>query len=470
MLLQDFSERVRSGELVMDFVSVEISQLTETGIKLEGHGLLKINAIGALTCDIICTKAENLVLEQFGASYPADYEDLNQILKFRAVDLSGRVWMGENFSLRLRMLRSKTPFKFSILLSEIVHKHKQTTPLQQDNYLWFESLEHSRVPKNKTNSIDDSLIGQSMSWNQTDFDLGNFKASIIDNKDYTTVYANGIFDVDNLYSALKFYVGFTSGTMPNAYVMTTRTGNDVHHHIRSINKKINKTTIPQPIDELLMLGDGEWNNPYHYELLNNILHVQDKFPEFFASTVSQWKRVWQGFNAQQSITALTLTVSIEGLLIDLFIPQLEKDGKDPEFEQQKKEIITLLGAAEIKPQHLETIVKSVQRWGNIHANSALTLLAEKGLITKKEVQAWKDLRNSSAHPKLSEMTIEREIKERTRLTLCLNLYYKLNLNIYGYAGGHIVYNPNETMSTMFPSVDIFDMYGAKSFLPNDEHS
>lgn len=468
MQLQDFSERVRSGELVMDFVSVEISQPSEAGIKLEGHGLLKIDATGALICDIICTKAENLVLDPFGASYPLDYEDTKQTLKFRAVDLSGRVWTGENFSLRLRMLRSKTPFKCSIFLSEIVHKHKQTIPLQQDNYLWFESLEHSRIPKNKTNTIDDSLAGQSMSWNQTDFDQGDFKASIIDNKDYTTVYANGIFNVDNLYSALKFYIGFTSGTMPNAYVMTTRTGDDVYHHIRSINKKINKTTIPHPIDELLMLGDSKWNNPYHYELLNNILYVQGKFPEFFDSTVSQWKRVWQGFNAQQSITALTLTVSIEGLLIDLFIPQLEKDGKDPIFEQQKDEIIALLGGTEIKPEHLETIVKSVQRWGNIHANAALTILAEKGLITKQEVQAWKDLRNSSTHPKFSEMTIEREIKERTRLTRCLNLYYKLNLNIYGYAGGHIVYDPNETISTMFPSINIFDLHGAKSALPNDE--
>ncbi|MFW9103194.1 hypothetical protein ACOI8A_24055 [Pseudomonas sp. P4795] len=468
MLAKDLSEEVRSGELVIDFVSIEISQLAEAGIKIEGHGILKINAGGALVCDVICTKAENLVLEKFGTNYPLDYGDSKQTLRFKAVDLSGKVWVGENFSLRLRMLRVQTPFKFSIFLSEIVHKHKQDLPLQQHNYLWFESFEYSRIPKNKTNTIDDSLTGQSMTWNQTDFDLVDYKVSIIDNKYYTTIYANGVFDVEDLYSALKFYVGFTSGTMPTAYVMTTRTGSDVFHHIRSINKKINKTIMPHPIDELLMLGDGKWNNSCHFELLNNILYVQDKFPQFFDSTVSQWKRVWQGFNAQQSITALALTVSIEGLLIDLFIPKLERDEDSPEFEQQKERIIKLLAETEINPLHLETIVKSVQRWGNIHANAALTILAKKGLITKQEVQAWKDLRNSSTHPKFSEMTIEREIKERTRLTRCLNLYYKLNLNIYAYTGGYIVYDSNETMSTMFPQVSIFDLYGGKSDLPNNQ--
>lgn len=466
--LKDFSQDVRSGEMVIDFVSIEILQSAANGINLEGHGLLKIDDNGVLACEFVCVKAKNIVLEQFSASYPADYEDPDQTLNFKAVDLQGRTWLAKHFSLHLNMLRNTTPFKCSFFLSEIVHQHKQSIPVHSENHLWFECLEFSRVPKNKTNTIKDSLAGESFNKNQTDFDLGEFKVSIVDNIGFTTVHAAGKLDVNNLYAALKFYIGFTGGTMPNAYVLTTRTGEDVSHHIRSINKKINMTVIPHPIGERLMLGEDVWNDPYHHELLINILFVQDKFPVFFNSTVTQWKRVWQGYNAELSITSLALTVSIEGLLIDLFIPKLEEERRNEEFEKKKEEIIEMLGQLELLPQHLESIVKSVQGWGNIHANAALTILAEKGLITKKEVKAWKDLRHSSAHPRFSEATVEREMKERKRLLQCLNLYYKLNLNIYGYEGGHVVYGLDDTMSTMFPSVDIFDLYEAKASLSGDE--
>ncbi|WLI25286.1 hypothetical protein PSH85_06060 [Pseudomonas simiae] len=245
--------------------------------------------------------------------------------------------------------------------------------------------------------------------------------------------------------------------MTAACILMTRIGNDTKHHIRSINKKINKNKIPRPVNDLLMLGKKEWNDRHHFQLLNNILHIQKNLPKFFNSTISQWKRVWQGFNATQSITALTLTVSIEGLLIDLFIPQLEANNKDADFEKQKDLIIETLSKSEITPNHLETIISSVRRWGNIHANAALKILAEKGLITKAEVKAWIDLRNSSAHPKYSEMTAKREAKERDRLMLCLTLYYRLNLNIYGYTGAHINYEPSRIDDVMLPIINIFDI-------------
>jgi hypothetical protein len=397
MFFQKISSDVRSGELVIDFVSVEVSQATDLGIKLEGHGVLKINEAGALSCDFICTKEENLVTGMFGARYPIDLEDPEQTLKLKAIDLQGRIWEGEHFTLEINKLGSPLPFKSNILLGEIIHRQRQIIPTQQENHLWFESLELSRIPKNKTNTINDTLAGQSFSSNQTDINFEDFKVSIIDSKHYTTTYANGVFDVKNLYEALKFYIGFTSGTMPNAYVMTARSGEDIIHHIRSINKKINKTSIPHPIEEHLLLEENKSNAPYHYQLLNNILYIQKEFPAFFNSTTSQWKRVWQGFNAQQSITALALTVSIEGLLIDLFIPKINQDKKDEDFEKQKKELIALLKESNINPEHLNVLVKSVERWGNIHENAALKVLAEKNLLTKDEVQAWKDLRNSSAH-------------------------------------------------------------------------
>ncbi|WP_156356827.1 hypothetical protein [Pseudomonas sp. FH4] len=455
--LRDYAEGVRKNDLLIDFVSITIWQPCANGLKLSGHGLVKINASGALLCDFICTNATGLNLDAFGESYQFDNEDDSKNLKFIAVDIQGKTWEAENFALHLTMMSADPPFKCEFFLSEIVHCSKQTIPVQQQNYLWFESLESSYIPKNKVNTIKDTLTGESFKRNQTKLDLSDFEVSIIDQQDYTTVYANGNFDIDSLFEALKFYIGFTSGTMPSAYVLTTRAGDDMKHHIRSINKKINQTRIPRPINHMLMLSLDEWNDPHHFKLLQNILVIQKKLPRFFNSTVSQWKRVWQGFNATQSITALTLTVSIEGLLIDLFIPELEAERADADFENQKNEIIKTLKKTEINSIHLETIITHVMRWGNIHANAALKILAEKGLITKNEVKAWVDLRNSSAHPKFAEMTAKREAKERGRLMRCLTLFYKLNLNIYGYTGAYTLYEPNEVMDVMMPAVEIFNV-------------
>lgn len=455
--LKDYAESVRKGNLLIDFVSMTVWQPCANGLELSGHGLIKINVSGALLCDFICTSANGLKLSAYGESYQFDNEDDSKNLKFIAVDIQGNTWIAENFALRLRIMNATPPFKCDFLLSEIIHHSKQTIPGQQQNYLWFESLESSHIPKNTVNSIEDTLTGKSFNRNQTNLDLNDFKLSIVDQEDYTTVYANGNFDVDSLFEALKFYIGFTSGTMLTACVLTTRTGDDIKHHIRSINKKINKTKIPRPVNDLLMLSQDEWNDSHHFQLLPNILTIQKKLPRFFNSTVSQWKRVWQGFNATQSITALTLTVSIEGLLIDLFIPKLEADRADSNFENQKDEIIKTLKKTEINSTHLETIITNVTRWGNIHANAALKILAEKGLITKAEVKAWIDLRNSSAHPKFAEMTAKREAKERGRLMRCLSLYYKLNLNIYGYTGAYTFYEPHEVMDVMMPIVEIFNV-------------
>lgn len=136
---------------------------------------------------------------------------------------------------------------------------------------------------------------------------------------------------------------------------------------------------------------------------------------------------------------------------------MEADRADSNFENQKDEIIKTLKKTEINSTHLEAIITNVTRWGNIHANAALKILAEKGLITKAEVKAWIDLRNSSAHPKFAEMTAKREAKERGRLMRCLSLYYKLNLNIYGYTGAYTFYEPHEVMDVMMPIVEIFNV-------------
>lgn len=99
-----------------------------------------------------------------------------------------------------------------------------------------------------------------------------------------------------------------------------------------------------------------------------------------------------------------------------------------------KKLIAELAKIEASDTHKESLVKHVERWGNIHAGKALSMLVEKGLIQEEEKVAWGELRNSAAHPRFKENTEARQEKEHNRISICLNLFYRLILNVYSFQG------------------------------------
>ena len=281
------------------------------------------------------------------------------------------------------------------------------------------------------NSTSSTYGEESTSWNEAEIRIEESKISVIDKRDRIVVKANGVFDEDDMYKALLFYLGLTSGIMPQPYCLIRRKGKNTAIYLKSIARALRNKSMPGPFPTASS-GNG-WPE-CHYQILHKMLSINNAKPLYFDSSYSQWMRVWHAFNSANNITILTLGVAIEGLLNDIFIPALKRIAADDEFEQAKKKLIAELAKIEASDTHKESLVKHVERWGNIHAGKALSMLVEKGLIQEEEKVAWGELRNSAAHPRFKENTEARQEKEHNRISICLNLFYRLILNVYSFQG------------------------------------
>ena len=137
---------------------------------------------------------------------------------------------------------------------------------------------------------------------------------------------------------------------------------------------------------------------------------------------------------------LTVSIAVDGILNDIFIPELTKRLMDMDFEIEKENIVEIIRHVEgVSDAHLKTITQFVERWGNIRSKKALQYMVEIGLIEKKQLNCWEKLRNSSAHPKLVVQDEQRKRKNIERTVICLGLFYRLSLNVYSYKGPQYSY-------------------------------
>ncbi|MGG7649284.1 hypothetical protein ACQ4OB_14805 [Pseudomonas sp. ES4] len=456
MLLEKSFAIARTGELVIQCIEACIYQKIDNGLRLDGHGIIKINGLGSLYMEFVCLKSENIPFHFGGADFPKDLFDPKQELFFECLSLDGEKIEASGFSLNIREFNTHRPFRFVVGFAEIYKHVNFDYPNQQNSYLYFEINELSRVPKNKGNTTTSTLGSESWSLNQTVLKGEEFDISIIDHKGYVEVYANGDFDVDNLFLALTFYIGFTSGTSPQAYAMSKRSGRVLTHYIRSIRNSVRSQTIPYPIPENVLV-DGVISFKSHYELFFNIWHVLKNHNVYFESTYAQWKRVFAAFNTESALSNLTISTSVEGVLIDVFMPKLVEEARDEAYEKEKLEIIEKLKGLEIDPAKRNTIIKQVTGWGNLYAAKALGMLVDKKLISIAEKKAWEKLRHAAAHPKFTPKTTERQIKEHHRVAGCINLFNKLILNVYSYSGAQFEFG--EVRKSKIVVHDMVDILG-----------
>jgi len=71
MLHNKIFDSARSEDLVLHCTKVNIGQVAEGGIKLSGHGALKINSVGTVYLEFICTEADGVPRHSlFGERFP----------------------------------------------------------------------------------------------------------------------------------------------------------------------------------------------------------------------------------------------------------------------------------------------------------------------------------------------------------------------------------------------------------------
>lgn len=454
MLHRSFFDAARRGDLTLHCTKATVTQKLGDELKLSGHGTIKINAAGTIYLEFVCTQADGISRQNlFNSHYPEDPFDSSKKLKLEIETIGGGIFTSSGFSLDIKNNFTGTPLLLYIFLHEIEQTSEDTLN-STGSYLYFEFCEKSLVPKNKTNSTISSLGSESYNWNQTILEFDKSKISIVEHDDYVEVAASGEFEIDKMYDSLTFYIGLTSGCMPQPYALMKRSGKNESAIIRTTNNSYKRKNIPAPIPQNVSI-DGKVDTESHYKILENILAACHSRPIQFESTHTQWKRVWHGYNSQNNIAMLSLAVSIEGLLNDIFIPKIKQIHDNQDFEITKNEIIKKISKLEIEEKHKDSINKSIERWGNIHAPKALSILAEAELISETEKKAWEKIRHSSAHPTFIEQSDARQVKEFERMAQCLNLFYRLALNVFGYSGAQYEFGePRNPSIVIRPYIDI----------------
>lgn len=452
MLSHNDFPSVRDGSLIIHCISIVIEQRNDKGIRLEGHGVIKINSVGSIYLEFVCLKTENLPLSIWGNHFPDDPFDPTQKLYLSAITINNDTILGSAFSIKIRLL-DRPPFITYVFFQEISFSDTAKSENEYENLLHFEIKERVSIPKNKINSVKSTLGSESHATNQTLLDWENIKLSIVNHDDHVSVTAKGNFNNDEMLEALTFYIGFTAGSMPQPYIVSKRNGLSKIVSIHSVRNSSRAKLIPAAICDRTIV-DGKLPDESHFNLLYRIIKLKEINPNYFESIFAQWKRVWFGYGASREIRNLTLGVAVEGLLNDVYIPKFKKDI-DITFESKKKEIIEKISNLDLDAAHIKTITESVGNWGNIHAPKALKILEQKGVVSKEEIKAHAKIRNSSAHPKSVEETIPRLIREHEHIGVCFTLLYGLMLNILGYEGSQFSYGAGfEAKFAWRPAIDV----------------
>ncbi|MCY7297137.1 hypothetical protein [Alteromonas sp. a30] len=434
---KELSPLLREGKLELHCINIKIWQ--EDGVELFGHGVIKINKHGVLYLEFICTQNNNIPSVMFSEKLPKDSLDEKEKFYLECETISGDTLKASGFSVEFSLSDRQPPNIKNIILSNL-----QCEEIEEgdDNFLYFEFSEYCDIPANKSNSETSTLGYESHSWNETVIEMDKFKISIIDKKQYTYCRVTGVFDVEQVFECLKFYIGFTSGSMLQPIFIVKRNKQSQVSIIKSISNIQKRQRSSNPVPSTY--GNKRVETDYHYQIFRNIFELYKVKPNFFESIYSQWARVWYSFQSKNSITILTLSVAIEGMLNDVFIPKFKQLGVNDHLDEEILRIKKLISEIEIPTAQIDRLKSSVSYWKNITAAKSLDYLVQLGIISQDEKKSWSKLRNASAHPKTKEMNAASLEKERDNLLLCLNLFHNLIFNTIHYSGPRHYWAVNST--------------------------
>ncbi len=439
---EDGRKAVRECELEWHCHEVKLAQKElDDGYEIEGYGIIKSHESGGLYLDFVCLKSNKRI--KYLSPIPADFLDEKQTLSMSATTIDGLKILSDGLRIEttLQKMMSPGPTFYRLWLDnfEIIHSEDDNP---EDSYLHMEFNEKCSIPTNKSNTTESTLGTKTSSWNQTVLSYSDFEINIIHHDYYTEVYANGTdTKLDVLKDAIIFYLGFTSGKFMQPYFEYRREGADAIEKIHSVDRTKIKSSIPAPVRGYVYDQDKLSMDGCHFDIFSNICDIIMEKPLLFESVYSQWKRIWHSFLSPEfSVPMLTVSVAIEGLLNDVFIPVIAGNLKDEAFEEEKVRISDLVSGIDgISDEHIESIKRYVEKWGNIHPKKSLEYLVIKGVLEKRHIKNWVDLRNSSAHPKLVVSSEGRRRKDIGRTIVCLGLFYRLALNIFSFKGAQYAY-------------------------------
>ncbi len=425
---------VRDTKLELHCLSVRIWQNKENGLQLEGYGIVKQNKSGMLYLEFICTKTvyeahhnDDLVIK-----VPFDHLNPNEKLFAELIDIKGTIWKSSGFKLSLSRFHLHEKKVIHIPFSRIESEEERTADITE-SYMYLEFAEPIDIPFNISNSATSSSTGsESCKFNEQRIELDKFTVRIVDEPECRFIKIHGDFSPHDVEQCLKFFLGFSCGILPQPYVIFTNIGSKNHQCILSINNQLTHRRSTNPIPSNVRYSNK--SQAYSSDLFQKIIILHHENIDFFNCIYSQWERTWHGFNSTNNISELVLSIAIEGILNDIYIPTFKVTKIDLELESAISKIKEQLNDLDIENEYLTRLKSSVSYWKNITATKSLNILIHEDILDENDTKIWNKIRNASAHPKIKELNTSEEQQKREKVLVCLNIFHKLVLNVIGYTG------------------------------------
>ncbi|MDD9156529.1 hypothetical protein PVK64_10045 [Aliivibrio sp. S4TY2] len=431
---QNFIDSVRCSEMKIHCLSVRIWQKQINGLELNGHGTITQNKFGTLILEMVCTKTQYEQRESLEPSmkFPKDHLKPEEELFAEFIDISGRAWETQGFKLEIsgfQLYENKVIYAPLLYISsEEIREESTDSP-----YLHFEFEQSIDIPFNKSNRTISTATGsESFGFNELNFEIENIEVRIVNEAEYRFVKASGDFVPKDFELCVRFFLNFSCGVLIQPYILFTNIRNVSQCIIRSFNNQILHKRSTNPIPSNIQIPEGRDN--YSIDLLQRFLILQSENIKYFNCLNNQWERVWRGFNSSDDIAELVLSVAVEGILNDIYIPDFKLHRLDEDLVETIKKIKVKLKTLDIEPEHLSRLVSSISYWKNITAAKALDILISESVLGGNDKKLWNKIRNASAHPISKDTNHIEEQQKRDDLYSCIDIFHKLVLNVLAYSG------------------------------------
>lgn len=460
----NFAQPLRENKLEMHCHQLELSQQDkDDGFKLHGYGVIKTHDSGGIFADIVITH-EDIELP-WGRVIPSDPFDETGYFTLSALTLAGTEIKSHGIKVQTEPIYCGNQAKrFIIPLAsvEVVEPTYGADLRKWKRCVQIEFKEKSDVPVNKCNTSESSLGEKSLSWNQVLIENEDYVFDMVNKDGYTSAYiATNSKDLDTIYAIVLFYIGFTSGIIPQPYILQRTDELTTVTSLRPYDNSQVRRKIPPPTISNVLDQNGCDISERHYRLLDNLIRQYENNKRYFECIYSHWLRIWHAFQSKaDTVPGVTLTTSIEGILNDIFIPRMERLFKDKALEGEKLRIIEIINNLDtLNNDQRDSIKTFINRWGNLYPEKALGILVERGVLKDEEKRVWVKLRHTLAHPRIGNHAENRNKILSGRVLTCLGIFYKLVFLLYKYDGVFVDFGSetrNRISQFTFSCGDIFD--------------
>jgi hypothetical protein len=414
-------------------MEIRVWQVCEDGIDIFGHGIIQQTVEGGISVELVC-KEERIPqsvsdLRRDCYNLPKNPINAEERIFAEFIGVDGREFVTEDFALNLSGF-SSIPVN-NVILFYVPFLKWKFEPENPSDYLYIEFFEYADIPKNKRNTIEYSDGGYSDNRNEADINYENFSVIIKSEDEYTSVVVTGDFDQEEMLDSIIFYVGFSCGVQPQPFLICEHDHKCSSYTIRAINKDLVHLKSSNPIPPYF-IGKGGFEENYSYDLFLSIYKFRKEKTVEFKSLYEHWYRIWHGIRSISAVSELVISVSVEGLIRDLFIPKLNE--YDLITKKDFQVVIDTLKSTCIASDSKSRLISSIGYWNQITPEKVLKFLEEQEIISKLEKNSWSKLRNKVAHPNILNSGTAMDTDRLDRITTCLDLFHKLVLNVLAYSG------------------------------------